>query len=173
MTDASQYCSLVLLTLGREIGCRMVLGDLVLDSPCGHSIIDCGADARVCSCGQRGHLDAYCSQPALLDRAREALDAGRSSSLSRRLAAGDTLDCQLLAAEAEVGDPLAMEIIMDTARCLAVGIVNLMHTVDPDAVLMDGSITFGGGQSELGRRFLACIREEVKRLAFPLLAARR
>jgi glucokinase len=171
MTDTRQFHSLVLLTLGREIGCRLVLGDLVLDSPCGHAIIHCGADARTCPCGQRGHLDAYCSETALLDRTREALDAGRSSSLSRRLASGDALDCELLAAEAEAGDPLAMEIVMDTARYLGVGIVNLMHTVDPDGVLLDGPMTFGGRQSELGRRFLARIREEVGRLAFPLLAA--
>ena len=147
MTDASQSRSLVLLTLGTEIGCRMTLGDLVLDSPCGHSIIDCGADARVCHCGHRGHLDAYCSQTALLI-VRESTRR-RPQQLALPAAGGRRrgLDCPLLAAEAEAGDPLAMEIVLDTARYLAVGIVNLMHTVDPDGVLLAGSMTFGGGQS--------------------------
>jgi glucokinase len=172
MTDPHQFRSTVLFTLGTEIGCRLVLGDLVLESRCGHAIIHSGPDARICACGQRGHLNAYCSGPAVVERTREALDAGRGSSLSRRLAAGQPLDLQLLAAEAEAGDPLALEIVMDTARYLAVGVVSMMNTVDPDGVLLGGEMTFGGHESQLGRRFLAAVREEVQRRAFPLLAAR-
>ena len=71
-----------------------------------------------------------------------------------------------MAHEAEAGDALALEIIADTARYLAIGIVNLMHTINPNGVLLGGAMTFGGGQSPLGRRFLGWIKEEVCRRAF-------
>ena len=61
-------------------------------------------------------------------------------------------------------------LVLDTARYLAVGIVTLMHTIDPDGVVLGGAMTFGGNNSPLGRQFLQCIREEVRRRAFPIPA---
>ena len=170
MTEPRQSPSTVVFTLDREIGCQVTLGNLSLTTHCGHAIVQPGADARRCECGQLGHLNAYASETAVVQRAAEALDAGRSSSLSERLAAGDVLNSALVAACAEAGDPLALEIVLETARCLAVGIVNMMHTVDPDCVRLQGPMKFGGRESPLGRRFLACLRDEVRRLTFPLLA---
>ena len=64
-----------------------------------------------------------------------------------------------------------LEIVMDTARYVGIGIVSLMHTIDPAGVLLGGAMTFGGHESELGRRFLARVQEEVKRRALPVPAA--
>jgi glucokinase len=47
--------------------------------------------------------------------------------------------------------------------------VTLVHTIDPDAVVLGGAMTFGGSESEIGREFLQCIRDEVRpRLLEPL-----
>ncbi len=172
------FRSMVLLTLGPGVGSGIVIGDLaakgrpIQSSECGHMVICCAENARQCDCGQRGHLEAYASAAALVERTREALRAGRKSSLSKRLAAGEPLSPDLVAAEAADDDPLALEIVLDTARYLAAGVVSVMHTVDPDGVLLGGEMTFGGSESALGRRFLARLREEVGRRAFPLLAER-
>ena len=172
------FRSMVLLTLGPGVGSGIVIGDLaakgrcVQSSECGHMVICCAEDARQCGCGQRGHLEAYASATAVAQRTGEAIRAGRASSLSKRLAAGEPPSPDLVAAEAAAGDPLALEIVLDTARYLAVGVVSVMHTVDPDGVLLGGEMAFGGSESELGRRFLARVREEVGRRAFPLLAER-
>jgi glucokinase len=48
----------------------------------------------------------------------------------------------------------------------------MMHTIDPDAVLIGGGIDFGGPETALGRRFLERIREEVRLRAFPVPAQR-
>ena len=45
-----------------------------------------------------------------------------------------------------------------------------MHVVDPAVVLLGGAMTFGGSESPLGRRFLDRVRDEVRRLARPVLA---
>ncbi len=172
------YQSLILLTLGTGIGCGIIVGNTILDGAhshggeFGHSIIDYHDNARLCGCKKRGHFEAYASATAVIARTQEALDAGRASSLSRRLASGAELSPKLVAQEAEAGDALAMEIILETAAYLGVGIVNLMHTIDPEIILIGGAMTFGGHQSPLGRRFLDRIREEVGRRAYRFLAER-
>lgn len=172
------YQSLILLTLGTGIGCGIIVCNSILDGAhshggeFGHSIIDYHDNARVCGCKRRGHFEAYASATAVTARTQEALDAGRPSSLSRRLASGEELSPKLVAEEAEAGDALSLEIILDTAAYLGVGIVNLMHTIDPEVILIGGAMTFGGNESPVGRRFLARVQEEVRRRAYRFLAER-
>ncbi len=123
------FHSMVLFTLGTGIGCGIIVGDLSIDgenshgAECGHTIIDCSAGARLCGCGQPGHLEAYASATAVVKRVREALDAGRPSSLRQRIAENRHLTPKLLANEAAAGDALSLEIVAETARYLGVGIV--------------------------------------------------
>jgi glucokinase len=167
-----KFHSLVLLTLGTGIGCGIIIGDLLIEgenshgAECGHIIIDSSENARWCCCGQRGHLEAYASATAVIKRTQEALDARVPSSLSKRLEEGQELSPKLVAAEAEAGDSLSHEIILDTAKCLGVGIVTLVHTIDPNGVLLGGAMTFGGDESKLGRQFLDRIRQEFRSRAF-------
>ncbi len=172
------FRSLILLTLGTGVGCGIIIGDLIIEgenghgTECGHLLIEPAEDARVCSCGQTGHLESYASAMGVIGRARDAMGAGRATSIAKRIAAGAELTPLLVAEEAEAGDPLATEIVMETARYLGLGIVTLLHTIDPTGVLIGGAMTFGGSQRELGRRFLARVREEVRCRAFPILAQR-
>jgi glucokinase len=169
------FHSMVFFTLGTGIGCGIIIGDLLIDgengcgAECGHMIIDCSDRARPCPCGQLGHLEAYASATAVVKRANEALRAGRPSSLLQRIAQQHDLTPKVLAEEAEAGDELSRDLIAETARHLAVGIVNLMHTVDPNGVLLGGAMTFGGNETALGREFLGWIKQEIARQAFPVL----
>src|SRR5207237_8408407 len=71
--------------------------------------------------------------------------------------------------EAERGDEVDHKVIMETSYWLAIGIVSFIHTIDPDAVLLGGAMTFGGNESEVGRLFLQRIRDEVRpRILEPL-----
>jgi glucokinase len=173
-----EFRSMVLFTLGTGIGCGIIIGDLTIDGEnshggeCGHIIVDQNDDARMCGCGQPGHLEAYASATAVIARANEALSAGRASSLTARLKRGDELTPLLVAEEAEAGDGLALELVLDTARYMGIGAVTLMHTIDPQGVVLGGAMTFGGHDTELGRKFLARVKQEVQRRAFPVLAER-
>ena len=55
---------------------------------------------------------------------------------------------------------------------MGIGAVSLIHTIDPSGVLLGGAMTFGGGETELGRRFLNRVKEEIQARAFPVLAER-
>ena len=169
--------SLVLLTLGTGVGCGIIIDHRTLQGEhshggeFAHTIIDCDPQSRLCGCGQRGHFEAYVSATGLVGRTREALDAGRASSLTARIAAGGALTPILVAEEAQAADALSLEIIAGTARYLGIGIVNLMHTVDPAGILLGGAMTFGGHQTELGRQFLAWVKAAVAARAYPVLVA--
>lgn len=168
--------SLVMLTLGTGVGGGIIIGDLSVDgehshgSECGHIIIDHSPDARVCSCGNTGHLEAYCSAKGLVRRAEEVLRADRPSSVRERLTAGEPLTPLLLAEQAEQGDKLSTELIMELARYLAVGVTSLVHTIDPGAVVLGGAMNFGGPDTDLGRRFLETVRSEFRKRTFPVPA---
>lgn len=167
--------SLVLLTLGTGIGCGIVIDgiNLIGANSCGgeagHIIIDYADDARLCGCGKTGHLEAYASATAVKKITQEHLDAGRESSLSARIADGESLTPKMLAEEAEKGDSLSNEMVMSTARFLGVGIASIMHTVDPELVLLGGAMTFGQNKTELGRRFLQEVTDEIRRRAISVL----
>jgi glucokinase len=170
------FHSMILLTLGTGVGCGVIIGDLIIEgehgfgTECGHIIIDCTENARKCSCGQMGHLEAYASATGVVNRARDAIAEGRKTSLARRIEAGEELTPLLVAQEAEAGDELARFIALDTARYLAVGIVSLVHTIDPDGVLLGGAMTFGMHKSPLGKEFLQRVTDEFRARTFPLLA---
>jgi glucokinase len=168
--------SMVIFTLGTGVGGGIIVGDLSIDgehghgAECGHFIIDYRDDARMCGCGHRGHLEAYCSATSVVKRTREALDAGRKSSLTGRLADGAELTTVLIGEEAEGGDSLALEIVLETARFVGIGAVTMMHTIDPNGIVLGGAMTFGGSDAPLGRRFLERVREEVRHRALPIPA---
>jgi glucokinase len=170
--------SLVMITLGTGVGGGIIIGDLSVEgensfgSEVGHIAVEYGPDARMCPCGQPGHLEAYASATAVISRATELIQAGRPSSLREQLTKNRKLTGLQIAQAAELGDELALEVILSTADYLARGIVILMHTIDPAAIVLGGAMNFGGSQHPLGRQFLARIKLGVDRHAFPLLAQR-
>lgn len=161
--------SLVLFTLGTGIGCGIVEDGRIVEGrhshggECGHIIIQMDG-GRICSCGRVGHLEAYASATALVKRAIEAAAAAPDSKIAA-LHKADALTSRAIDEAAEAGDPLAMKLMAETARYLAVGAVSLMHTIDPDIVL------FSGGMIAAGAKFLEAIRTEIRKLAFPAPAA--
>jgi len=173
--SARDYGSLVFLTLGTGVGGGIIIGDTNVEgahshgSECGHVIVDTGPDARRCPFGHRGDLEAYASATALVASAREALAAGATGSLARAVAAGEVLTPILVAREMASGDAVAANLILEAARWLGIGIVTFMHTIDPEAVIIGGAMTFGGEEAPVGRAFIERVRAEVRDRAFPVL----
>lgn len=161
--------SLGLFTLGTGVGCgiidhgRIIQGRHSHAAECGHMIVQM-ENGRLCPCGQHGHLEAYASATSLVKRAVEALERGEPSSL-RQLLDDNRLTARDIDQAADAGDPFALRLMRQTAHYLAVGAVNLMHTIDPDIIL------FAGGMIAAGQEFLDAIRADVKAMALPVCAA--
>ncbi|MFM7205185.1 MAG: ROK family protein [Planctomycetaceae bacterium] len=176
--SAQGASSLVLLTLGTGVGGGIIIGDVNVEgahshgSECGHMLVDPSPAARMCPCGHPGHLEAYTSATSLKAMARERIAAGGGGSLAAAVDAGEDLTPVLIAREAERGDPLATDVLMEAARWLGIGIVSLMHAIDPEAVVVGGAMTFGREANPVGRGFLERVTREVHARTFPVLAER-
>jgi glucokinase len=162
--------SMVLLTLGTGVGGGIISeghlqgGANSFAGEVGHLVVNPAPDARLCAWGGgRGQLEAYCSASAVVLRIREQLAAGAASSL--RGIEGELTSLQLYRAALD-NDPLALEIIDETARWLGVGITTIVHVIDPGVVVIGGAMTFGGEECHIGRRFLQGVVEEFQQRTF-------
>lgn len=182
--SGKDYNSMVMLTLGTGIGCgivingRTLIGENSHAGESGHNIIDPSENARVCNCGRKGHFEAYASATGVSRRIYELLEAGLPSSLQDRVDVATMTSHdkrklpRLLYEEALNGDKFSIDMIKWTAKWLGIGIVTLMHTLDPHCVLIGGAMTFGGKGDQIGEMFLQSIRDEIHDKAYRLLAER-
>lgn len=171
---AKEDSSMVLLTLGTGVGGGVIIDSELVNgvnscgSECGHMIVNPADDAQLCVWGGgRGRLEAYASASGVVQRTRQRLAEGATSSISGMLGGND---CELTAIKvyqaAMDGDALALEIVDETARWLGIGITTIVHITDPGSIVLGGAMNFGGPDCELGRRFLDGIRKEFKLRTF-------
>jgi glucokinase len=161
------------LTIGTGIGGGIILdgrlyhGASDVAGEIGHTTID--TEGRRCKCGNYGCLEAYASGPNIAVRAREAVEAGAESRLPGHVG-GDLsrITAQTVYEAAAAGDELALEVVNDTARFLAVGVANLLNVFNPEVVVVCGGVTLAGDH------LFVPLRREVARRAFkPAVAACR
>ncbi|MBA2457909.1 MAG: ROK family protein [Gemmatimonadales bacterium] len=153
------------LTIGTGIGGGIILdgrlyhGSSDVAGEIGHTTID--TEGRRCKCGNYGCLEAYASGPNIAMRAREALEAGAESRIPSR-AGGDLerITAQTVYDAAYDGDELALEVVNDTAKFLAVGVANLLNIFNPEVVVVCGGVTLAGDH------LFVPLRREVSRRAF-------
>lgn len=164
--------SLVLFTLGTGVGGGIIIGDLVLEGEhshggeLGHMKIEM-TKPRQCGCGRWGCLEAYASATAVVKRFQEALGKrGVKSTLKTPGKKDGELTSRDIFEAAAAGDVVAAEIVEETAYYLAVGAMNMMHTIDPDMIV------YTGGMIAAGEAFLERIRHHIHLLAFPVPAER-
>ena len=157
---------LVGLTLGTGIGGGIVLGGEIyhgasdVAGEIGHMSVD--YKGRLCGCGSRGCVEAYASGPAIAARAVEGLLPGSESRLARVARNGSRqVTARLVCEAAAMGDSYATDILTETARLLAVAVVNLIHLINPDVIVV------AGGVAAAGDHLFGPLDEEVRRRGFP------
>ena len=169
---------MVLLTLGTGVGGGIIIDDLSIEganshgAEVGHIVIDTGPDARMCGCGQRGHLEAYASATALVQRTIEAMgepETGKQTLLRQRIGEASPLSALMVSEAATEGDEFAISMVRETARYLGRGIDLLAHIIDPAAFILGGAMNFGGSSTVLGKQFLSDVKDEVTKRVFPVL----
>lgn len=169
--------SLMLWTLGTGIGSGIVINGDIWEGAqahageCGHMIIQ--MDGGLTSPhGVHGALELYAGARGLVRRCQLALEAGRDSLITKLIEERGELSPLLITEAAEQNDPLAIELIRESARCMGIGTVNILHVLNPESVLFGGAMTFGGAGSPMGEMFLKAVRETVRSMALPIPAMR-
>lgn len=145
------YSHLVCLTLGTGIGSGVILdGQLLRGSRHvggilgGHFTIQ--ANGPLCSCGNRGCLEALIGTSALVRMAEELLQTSPS------VLHAESLTPRHIFAAAATGDLLANTIVEHFTAILGSGIVTMIHAYDPDIVVL------GGGIMQASAQFLPAVQ---------------
>ncbi|MGC1086930.1 MAG: ROK family protein [Candidatus Acidiferrum sp.] len=161
------YRNVFYATLGTGIGTGIVLDGKIYHGRTGsaaeggHLSID--YRGPVCGCGKRGCIEALCSGPAIARRAKEHLAGWQPSESQPReskilaLAGGsaDSVTMEIVAEAFRAGDPLAHELLRETADLLAIWVGNVIDLLEPDVFI------FGGGLAELMSGFFGRMREQL------------
>ena len=173
--SAKNVRSLLFYTLGTGLGGGVIVDDHIIEgehshgSELGHVILEMD-DGRLCTSGQYGTAEAYVSATALLKRFRDAQDKNAVTSVRNRMDHGEELTPLIISEEAERGDALSAELIMEMARYLGATITTAVHVIDPAMVLLGGAMTFGRNDTAVGREFLNRVRQEFRKRTFATLA---
>ncbi len=149
LRGAGRGCrNLVMIALGTGVGGGVILhGRLIVGAHCGageigHMVLDPGGP--LCTCGNRGCLEAYAGSVALLQAARRGGDdisEGLKELLQRK---EENLTTRDLAVLAEEGDPTASELFAAAGRKLGQSVGNLINVLDPERVIIGGGVAGAG-----------------------------
>lgn len=129
----------------------------------GHMMIEKGGPK--CGCGNRGCLEALASRTAIARDIAAAIRSGKRSVLGRRgnidpseLKSGD------ISRALKAGDGVALRVIRRAARAIGVSVVNVIHLLNPEMIIL------GGGAMAFGDFLLPVVRKTVAKRALPLTA---
>lgn len=107
-----------------------------------------------------GHWESLAAGPGIAARAQALLPGYPASSLN----VADPLTAKQVFEEARRGDPLAQEVVEQTAGLLGLGVANIVSLVNPQIVILGGSV---GRQGDL---LLEKVHQVVLRWAQPASA---
>lgn len=148
--------SMIMLTIGTGVGGGLVVDDRLvrgtggMGAEFGHMILLEGGP--LCSCGNRGCLEALASGTAIGRAATEARASGRMSEDSGLATAAAITGVEVTRA-AQADDPFAVEVLAACGFWLGVGIAGLVNALDPELVVI------GGGAVSAGELLLGPARE--------------
>lgn len=107
----------------------------------GHTCIDDSDSARICGCGKRGCLEAYCAAKGIIRTAEEVMAESDKPSLMR---GQEQLSPKMITEFCEQGDELAIEVYRRTGYKLGIGMANYASVIDPEAIILTGGISKAG-----------------------------
>ncbi|QBD82967.1 ROK family protein [Ktedonosporobacter rubrisoli] len=136
-----QVENLLCLTLGTGVGCGVALQRRVIRGGRGlfgilggHITVE--SNGPRCSCGNIGCLEALIGTAALRQKAAEL----------HVCPVDDALTPRAIFAAAAAGSEAANAVVAHFTHYLSVGLVSLIHTYDPDIVVLGGGIAYAAAQ---------------------------
>lgn len=138
----------IMITLGTGVGSGIVInGQLVYGhdgfaGELGH-VIARRENGRLCGCGRKGCLEAYCSATGVARSAREFLVAKSDESLLRNIPAEEIASKDVFDAAVR-GDKLAREIFEYTGTILGETLADAIAFSSPEAIILFGGLAKAG-----------------------------
>lgn len=157
---AQEASSVVMLTIGTGIGGGIIINNRLwrgannVAGEIGHMVIQ--MDGRKCNCGNYGCIEAYASATAMVRRFKELLKSGTLSSLKD----SDEITAKMINDAALQGDRTSLDIIKETGQYLGIALINIMHILNPEVIVL------AGGMAGSGELLMDPIRQITKQKAF-------
>jgi len=135
------HSNLIYFTISTGIGSgiiledRLLLGKRGLAGELGHVTVD--SEGPICSCGERGHLEAIASGTAIARWVKEKLAAGSESTLQDI----ENFSTENIAQAAENGDPLAISAFKRAGFWFGRSLANFLHIFNPSAIIIGGGVS--------------------------------
>ena len=126
----------------------------------GHVSVD--PEGPVCSCGNRGCLEAMAGAPAIAREAERRAREGLSPALAAVLEEKGEIDARDVGEAAAFGDYEALMIIKRSGRLVGRVLATLVSVLNPSLIVI------GGGVAHIGHSLLAEIRSAVYGRSLPL-----
>jgi glucokinase len=143
----------MLITLGTGVGGGIVVSGVLtggshgLAGELGHLPVDsAGPAGPACCCGGHGCLELYASGPALAARAR--MGAGQPDGAAILSLAGgrpEQITARQVVQAARGGDAWAAGLLARAGRAVAQAVACVMPVLDPDLVVLSGSVATSAG----------------------------
>lgn len=137
--------NILTLTLGTGIGSGMILegklyhGGTGSAGEAGHLKIEPGG--RLCHCGGRGCLEAYCGSYAIMARARELIK-NEEAFVKKFAAPGhERFNTICLTNAAAAGHAAARQVWAETGHYLGMGLAGLILVLNPGCVVLTGGVS--------------------------------
>jgi predicted NBD/HSP70 family sugar kinase len=140
------------LYIGSGVGSGIVLDNRIyrgtngVSGEFGHITVK--EDGPLCTCGNKGCLEAVVSARAILERARELVAAGVHSTLGADTAGSpdQALSLEGIYQAALRGDKLATMLVAEAEESIGIGVADLINIFDPGTVVLAGEVieTFHG-----------------------------
>ena len=139
----------IMITLGTGVGSGIVInGQMVYGvdgfaGELGHVTMVRGNEGRLCGCGRKGCLEAYCSATGVARTARELLETSSEPSLLREMNPEEitSLDVSIAAGK---GDKLALDIFNFTGDMIGAACADFASFSSPEAFVFFGGLTKAG-----------------------------
>lgn len=137
----------IMITLGTGVGSgividgKMVYGHDGFAGELGHTIVR--QDGRLCGCGRKGCLEAYCSATGIARTAREYVETTEIPSLLRELKPEEITSKDIYDAAVK-GDELAIQIFRETGTILGKALANFVVFSSPEAIVLFGGLAKAG-----------------------------
>jgi glucokinase len=167
--SAKNLPNFVYITLSTGIGGgifidnKLYTGNHGMAGELGHMVIL--PNGPICGCGRRGCLEAIASGKGIARRVVENISAIRNSTIFSDMNPAD-IDAKKIFAAKRAGDMFAQLIVEETIYYLAVGIVNIINILDPEAIIIGGGISLEG--DDLFKPLRMAVKEEMKSMKRPV-----
>jgi glucokinase len=167
---AQNMDNFMMFTLGTGVGSglyyqgNVVYGVDGFAGECGHNTIV--ADGRLCGCGGRGHLEAYCSAPGMKRTAFEILLRENAEDSLLTAYSYKEMTAKHIYDAAVQGDKVALEVFEQTGKYFGMALATTVHHFSPEAIFLFG------GPLAAGDMIINPIKAGLKQYMLPIFGKR-